>query len=96
LQNQLPGFGPLGISLNLGHVAASRIVIPITPTCTDAVLLAPHRVHGGIGRSNETLPATKQLPKNVFGHRAHSRMSNAPRTSPEGRRRPSDCCNIVS
>jgi hypothetical protein len=28
-------------------VAASRIVIPIRPTCTDAVLQAPHRVHGG-------------------------------------------------
>jgi len=47
LQNHSPGFGPLGISLNLGHVAASRIVIPITPTCTDAVLHVPHRGHGG-------------------------------------------------
>jgi hypothetical protein len=47
LQNQLPGFGPLPISLNLRHVAASRIVSPITPTCTDAVLCEPHCVHGG-------------------------------------------------
>jgi hypothetical protein len=47
LQNQLPGFGPLGISLNFGHVAASRIVSPITPTCTDAVLHVPHLGHGG-------------------------------------------------
>jgi hypothetical protein len=31
----------------LEHVAASRIVIPITPTCTEAVVLDPHRVHGG-------------------------------------------------
>lgn len=47
LQNQLPGLGPFGISLNLRHVAASRIVIPITPTCTDAVLREPHFVHAG-------------------------------------------------
>jgi hypothetical protein len=47
LQNQFPGFGPLGISLNFEHVAASRIVSPITPACTDAVLHVPHRGHGG-------------------------------------------------
>ena len=46
-QNQLPGFGPLGISLNLRHVAASRMVIPTTPTCTDAVSCEPHCVQGG-------------------------------------------------
>jgi hypothetical protein len=43
LQNQLPRLGPFGISLNVRHVAANRIVIPITPTCTDAVLCERRR-----------------------------------------------------
>jgi hypothetical protein len=47
LQNQLPGFGPLGISLNFGHVAAIQIVIQTMPTCTEAVLDVPHCGQGG-------------------------------------------------
>ena len=47
LQNQLPSFEPLGISLNFGQVAASWIVTQTTPTCTDAVCVEPHFVQGG-------------------------------------------------
>jgi hypothetical protein len=62
LQNQLPGFGPLAISLNLRHVAANRMVSPITPTCTDA----PG------GKSNRTVFFVKLLsimsfPRMLFG-----------------------------